>query len=380
MNRPDLPNLASAAISKEGYIDAMRGLAVCGVVAVHCSQSVPSTSYALILMEYLGRRGVQMFFMLSALTLCLSWYKRAALELAPVRNFYLRRLFRIAPLFYVAMACYLLLHGLEASYWAPAGIGWQHILLSSLFLNGLLPDTINAPVPGGWSIAVEMCFYLLFPLLMLVTRTLKRTLVLLIISIVISRLSPALVGFIYGHSSTPFYLVNEFATLNFTAQLPVFLFGILVFHLLQMHISDRRLALFGITTLVVLTFFFLLPSLPLHHLIGGALSANLALLLARWPIRLLVNRITRTLGKLSYGIYLSHFAVITLLENIGATHWTTQPDLTNLGFFALALAVSALVSLGLHRSIEVPCIRLGSRVIERLHTWKHSSASSPQYG
>ncbi|MFY0030172.1 hypothetical protein ABTP79_18860, partial [Acinetobacter baumannii] len=49
---------------------------------------------------------------------------------------------------------------------APFGIGLHQVLLTATFLHGFWPDSVNSVVPGDWSIAAEMTFYLVFPLLM----------------------------------------------------------------------------------------------------------------------------------------------------------------------------------------------------------------------
>ena len=48
-------------------------------------------------------RGVELFFVVSALTLCLSSAARSNREALPTLNFYIRRFFRIAPMFYIAI-------------------------------------------------------------------------------------------------------------------------------------------------------------------------------------------------------------------------------------------------------------------------------------
>jgi peptidoglycan/LPS O-acetylase OafA/YrhL len=108
-----------------------------------------------------GARGVQLFFVVSALTLTLSWHARDD----GVAAFYVRRLFRIVPMFWLAILIFLLLLGFDPRYWAPQGIGWPHVLVTALFLHGFHPDTMSSVVPGGWTIAVEMTFYCSFPLL-----------------------------------------------------------------------------------------------------------------------------------------------------------------------------------------------------------------------
>lgn len=91
-------------IKKYDYIDALRGIAIALVVLVHASQSVKPLSDVLMRVMTEGARGVQLFYIASAITLCMSWSARREGDLRPVRDFYLRRIFRIAPMFYLGMA------------------------------------------------------------------------------------------------------------------------------------------------------------------------------------------------------------------------------------------------------------------------------------
>src|ERR1700722_19001252 len=71
------------------YINALRGYAILMVIAVHTSQAFPDLPnwFAKILNQ--GARGVQLFFVTSALTLSMSWVARKE----SAANFYIRRLF-----------------------------------------------------------------------------------------------------------------------------------------------------------------------------------------------------------------------------------------------------------------------------------------------
>jgi peptidoglycan/LPS O-acetylase OafA/YrhL len=157
----------STDVRKYKFIDALRGYAILGVILVHSTQSVTPVSGVLKCIAESGAKGVQLFFVASALTLSMSWHSRNSQEMSPIRNFYLRRFFRVAPMFYVAIVFYLFLNGFAPSYWAPNGIQWWFVPLTVLFLNGFHPESITSVVPGGWSIAVEMNFYLILPFLML---------------------------------------------------------------------------------------------------------------------------------------------------------------------------------------------------------------------
>ena len=131
------------------------------VIAVHTSQAFSDLPNSLSKILSQGARGVQLFFVTSALTLSLSWVARNE----SAANFYTRRFFRIAPMFSIAIVFFLWLNGTAASIYAPEGIGVRQVLMTVLFVHGFWPDTITSVVPGGWSVADEVIFYALFPLI-----------------------------------------------------------------------------------------------------------------------------------------------------------------------------------------------------------------------
>ena len=159
-----------ARVPRYAYIDALRGYAILGVIGVHASQLFPSLERPLRVVADQGARGVQLFFTVSALTLMMSWQNRAD----GVLPFWTRRVFRVGPMFWLALAYYLILVGwfnVHLHYWAPAELSWRNVLATAALLHGLHPDTIDSVVPGGWSIADEMEFYALFPLLAATIRS-----------------------------------------------------------------------------------------------------------------------------------------------------------------------------------------------------------------
>src|SRR5215468_288588 len=105
------------------YIDGMRGYAILMVIAVHASLRVPRLEWPLADVMAQGARGVQLFFTVSALTLMMSWHRRQDGS-AP---FYLRRLFRIAPMFWLAIVVFIVLFGTAPRFAAPFGVGWMQV-------------------------------------------------------------------------------------------------------------------------------------------------------------------------------------------------------------------------------------------------------------
>jgi peptidoglycan/LPS O-acetylase OafA/YrhL len=145
------------------YIDAMRGYTILLVIAVHSSQYFNDLSDTVRTLADQGARRVQLFFVASPMTLGMSWQARHD----GVAPFYIRRFFRIAPMYYLSIPLFLWVRGFGPSIYAPDGIGWRHVAMAATFTHGLMPDTITSVVPGSWSIADEMMFYALLPLLML---------------------------------------------------------------------------------------------------------------------------------------------------------------------------------------------------------------------
>ena len=75
-------------MKKLDYVDALRGIAILGVIMVHTSQyghyNVPKIIANIIDQ---GARGVQLFYLASAFTLFLSFKNRLSREKSPIRNF-----------------------------------------------------------------------------------------------------------------------------------------------------------------------------------------------------------------------------------------------------------------------------------------------------
>src|SRR6185295_1431327 len=93
---------------KLDYIDALRGIAIGGVLLVHCGQAgtnnYPSILQCIILN---GAIGVQLFYVASAFTIFLTFADRYENEVHHTTNFFIRRFFRIAPMYYMGMVYYL---------------------------------------------------------------------------------------------------------------------------------------------------------------------------------------------------------------------------------------------------------------------------------
>ncbi|HEX6901604.1 MAG TPA: acyltransferase [Thermoanaerobaculia bacterium] len=142
-------------------LDGLRGVAILLVLVLHFTMyGGPPSSIGIAAVRpfaLAGWIGVDLFFVLSGFLITGILYDAKGGE-RYFRNFYLRRLLRIAPLYYGALAVFLLLLPALRSeaFWY-----WTYLLNFRIAARGW-------PDPGAlghfWSLAVEEQFYLLWPL------------------------------------------------------------------------------------------------------------------------------------------------------------------------------------------------------------------------
>lgn len=209
---------------KYEYIDSLRGIAILLVVFVHIGYAMDCTmqyfDQGLLFLVLSGKYGVQLFFIVSAFTLTLSHYNRLD-EPHKNRNFFIRRFFRIAPMFYLA----LIYHALKTINWDLSNIGdlsLLKIIATFTFTITLLPEKIGEYIPGGWTISVEFLFYLLIPFICNKIKNLNSSVLLVLISTLI-------VG-VYLHFMSADVEISYFSIF---IQFPIFAMGILAYWILN---------------------------------------------------------------------------------------------------------------------------------------------------
>ena len=358
-------------MKKLEYIDALRGLAILGVIMIHTSVfgTLPLQGTVGNIVQQ-GSRGVQLFYLVSAFTLFLSFESSSSKERFPVRNFFIRRFFRIAPMYYLAICYYLFQFGLGYRI----GLGDQtHITASNiignfLFLHGFNPYWMNSIVPGGWSIGVEMFFYTLLPFLFLKIRSLNHAFNFFIITLFVRLFLDYIL--IRHHLITAEGLWSGYLFYYFPSQLPVFALGIIMYFLINQHgvtadISGKSLLIFAFVVIFQLLFIGRFTLLPYHVLFGVAFLI-LAISLSKYKPALLVNPATAYIGKISYSMYLVHNAVLHWLSYYHIVDYSSN-RIINYGIrFLITLALTVLISSVLFTVVEMPLQRVGKKIIDKL--------------
>jgi peptidoglycan/LPS O-acetylase OafA/YrhL len=309
--------------------------------------------------SHAGRYGVDLFFVLSAylITELLLREKQSTGSLN-VRAFYLRRILRIWPLYYLFIALAALIPFLNPHHEFSLRYVLGFLLLMgnwSFILFGF-PNSVAIPL---WSVAVEEQFYLLWaPLVARLSR--RRMISLALAMICVANISRALAVLL--HQEVIQLWMNTFAHLDSIAC------GILLAVLWggrrSLLESRVRVALFasGVTCLVTvasvsrqqgqLSFLATLVGSPLVALACTVLLVSFFGLPFRLPA-------LQYLGKISYGLYVYHLTGLLIVDRLlprgdaGPVHACVRLVLA----FGITVAVAAVS----YRFVEAPFLRLKRR-------------------
>ncbi|MEX1239964.1 MAG: acyltransferase [Cyclobacteriaceae bacterium] len=355
------------------YIDALRGLAILGVLVVHCGQygrneHLPSFIQTVVLR---GAYGVQLFYVVSAFTLFLTLDKGEA-ELKPSWfDFYMRRFFRIAPMYYLAILYYLWQNGLGPRYWLgdAAGITPANILSNVLFIHGFNPYWITSVVPGGWSIAVEMLFYCLIPLLFINIKNVQQAFIFFLTALILR----AALQFTLNRMSVieSERLWQDFLNLYLPSQLPVFALGVLFYFIVKNNYKASLSPLqILVLSLILIAEVSGIPVLP-NHVLAAIGFVVLAVALSKCEFRIFVNPVSVYMGRVSYSIYLVHFAVLFWLNEYNAVDYlpVSNPVDAMLNYsvrLLVLILLSVIISSCFYYLIELRFQRIGKKLINKV--------------
>lgn len=329
---------------KYSFINSARGIAILMVIMTHVSQLyMPNhpIRFLKFMFEYC-QMGVQLFFIASAFTLCNSHENRKQ-ESKPLRNFYIRRLFRIFPIYYLGIILYLILN-----YYLKSINNYTsaNILNNILFLHGLVPSANNSIVPGGWSIGTEMLFYLIFPFLIKFFysgKFLLKSILIICLCYTIVLIAEVRV------------LNNNFWYFNILVQLPVFIIGI-IYYKFNSHINYFLGICIFVFFSAISAFLWFNKIFIFIPLISGVSFCGLLKILEN---TILNAKIFQKIGMVSYSIYITHFIFAFYIFDV------TNSLVTIFLYFVISLLLCYFSGLFLEKYIEKTFIRLGQKIINQ---------------
>lgn len=356
------------------YIDSIRGIAILMVILVHVSQKVINLNSTTFLNFEYGQMGVQLFFVASAYTLCLSANNRVN-ELKPLKKYSLRRFFRIAPLYYLGIVGFFVLKMMII--WFNGGIikfpedyTIINVIFNIFFLHGFYPPANNTIVPGGWSIGTEVIFYLLFPFLFNYLKNKfnnpKFIYLLIFLFIVFSQL---LIYYLYIKNVV--VLNNNFLYYNLINQFSVFLVGIGFYFYSQNPIKiNWKIDLIDFLTLTIISLILWNINLKQIFAVIPFISAiSFCFLINVFKKNKKINvAILARIGSVSYSMYIIHFIFpMIILPLINLILFKNSNEYVVLfGFYVMSVFGTYFIALVSESYIEKPFIRIGNKIIDRI--------------
>jgi peptidoglycan/LPS O-acetylase OafA/YrhL len=360
------------------FVDGLRGIAILSVLANHWYHYTLGAGHEwrfLNLHGWLdaGSLGVALFFLVSAFTLCLSGKKRS-FEKYPVLNFYIRRAFRILPLWWLCLAVLCFIKKMPLS---------EHVCCVFLYFP-LLTDKFH-PLLVGWSLSVEESFYIFFPVLFLWVTNMRRAVALFCVTYLIRLLWNShllLEPFLSAHSMHPF------APIFAPALWYCFATGMILCYVFETPVVREKIM--GkqrwapvLDTAAILSAIIFLRGASWEGRAGEMAVFSWAVIflaaMSKYTLvgKLCRHRILGRFGICCYSLYLipevlmerfGHAIKTRILLPLGVPHWPSDIQfLTTFPIYAFGLLALAHFTFNY---FEVPCVRLGKRVIRTIERGK----------
>ena len=328
-------------------LHALRGLAATVIIAYHLHLMQPVFKVRYLSFVNTFGAGVTLFFMLSCFSLFHSTQNQIYRD-NWLFVYVMKRIFRIYPLFLLMIGVHLILHYLlyDKVY------SFAEIFSNLLILYQFYPGQHTSFVWAGWTIGVEVTFYCLFPLLLVISQKIRFWLVLFVITMLLSRSMPLLVA--------QLKLDASYAYMGFPSQLFVFIGGGLLYLIVKRYPINKKVALVLFLIFIVLIMF----SKLIAEILSIAVLLLGILIYSCYKNKLLFNRLTKFLGEASYSIYLLHPVVIALLKPYLKSVYEVQlpVDIAFLICFLIVFALVCVIAYVINRYFEIPIYRYGVRL------------------
>jgi peptidoglycan/LPS O-acetylase OafA/YrhL len=364
------------------FLDAMRGLAILGVLSTHCAWFAGG-DFRGRPFAFAGMYGVQLFFVVSAFTIFMTLERAVPREPALIRSFFTRRIFRIVPMFWVGIVLYAFAPGRE-HYYTHFDIGPSYYALTALLQHIWHPYYINSVVPGGWTVGVEMAFYIIAPLIFFRVKSWQAALYFLLATLLICEAASYALRHAVAHqmvfkavqADQP-ELMQQFYFKWFPSQLPVFACGILgyyVFKAMPAGFHNRRNGFLLLATASMALYNAV--DIGGHRLLPEQAVYGLGFLLlvlsqAVYPFPLFVNPAVCFLGRISFSFYLLHFVIMDAeirLFHAFLPGVYSRPALAYVALAAATLVITIPLAWLTYTCVEQPFIKLGSNIVRRLNS------------
>ncbi len=348
------PPATAPKLGRFKELDGLRGLAALAVFVGHATHSydelyvgAPASPFEVTW----GAFGVQLFFMISGFVILMS-----AQRARRPSDFVISRVSRLYPAYWVALTLSIVL---SVAFAVPTSdIGWVNRILNYVMVQRwfLIPNQD----PVYWTLAIEMQFYVMVFLLLLLTRCRLSTRAVSIaagawmaVGLAVSVWArPHTLGLDPQLVDTPIKVVLNVTLAEWSA-----LFSAGMFAFLSRRDARLRWAAIASAALAVLFG-------GLMHGTGYAIADTIVVLIfltvaLRERTGILLWRPIQFYGRISYSLYITHWFAGSIIM------YLTMPFVGRLGAMAVAFAAVTLLAWGCYEVAEVRLSRMFKAQLER---------------
>jgi len=323
-----------------GSLDALRALAVLGVIWHHTAASAFSSSVIL----GRGPEGVTLFFAISGfLITTLLLREQESRGFISLKNFYIRRSLRIFPLYFSVLALYVVL---VLIFESDTERGREFFRNLPYYLTYTSNFAVQLSASGtifyfAWSLAAEEQFYSTWPWVEKYLNAASRVLLLVLLLLAVAAVRDADTGFSD--------MIGRYASKGLLTIMPALCFGVLIAHALHRRLYfNLAYAVLGSrwAPLIVLAVAIYMLSLPetgffTIHFLLAALVLSCVIREDHLFSGIFSLRTVRWMGVVSYGMYLLHMLCYGFLKKIAPLAGVNDPLVYFVATTALTLVVAS---------------------------------------
>ena len=371
-------------------LNFFRGIAALYVLVGHCAHIVDKS---LLPLPGPGH-AVDFFMLMSGFLMSLNFHERKTDEpwnkKSTIIRFYIRRFFRIAPVYYfiyiivaLSLARLNTISIVRFDQPVPATdvvVPTKHyiwtVFLHLTFLFGLFPAFVQDNILPDWSISLEMQFYAIFPFLMLLMRKIGR-----IIPVIACTAIYMVSGHLFGSYEESGTLLHFGQPSFLPLKINVFLLGIFLGeakYYIHQNKESKALQLLGLTfilsftsmdpIIIAICFYFIVWVFSMLKIAPSFLTSIFVTIENK-----LNTPFTTFFANTSFSVYLLHLVVLYGANAIFVTNGTYAGMSPTLRFgllLGVSLPVIYLISHFVFKLIEFPFIKTGKRFLTSVYPVK----------
>ncbi|MBN9484113.1 MAG: acyltransferase [Bacteroidetes bacterium] len=317
-----------------------------------------------------GGIGVEFFFVLSGFLITyIICEEKKQTGTVNLKNFFVRRVLRIWPLFYLMIGvAFITPHVLAKLHMQSSAAGYEpNWWMSLLFLENykMIASHTNpnvSPLAVMWSLCVEEHFYIIWGLLLYAVRikTIPKIIAFCLVLSVIARI---------------IFVANNWSTSDILTNIDLFAYGAIPAYLLVQYPAQLEAKVLAIPmwakwlfTIILISVVFVSsqlagnerPFIWLSSILGILFSTLIILIIPeRSKFRISDGNILSRLGIYTYGFYLYHTLVINLINKIFIReHWSLEEGKWATTFVVVTFAATLVCSIASYHLFEKQFLKL----------------------